>query len=110
MARDITAQQRKFVQEYLRLRKRSQKQAALNAGYSAKSVDSQASQLLKNPKVLAYLAQQEEQLTTALQQEFIYDAMEARQVLHDIMSSKVTKDRDKIAVAKDFLDRAGFKV
>jgi phage terminase small subunit len=46
---ELSPQRRKFVAEYLvDLRQRD---AAIRAGYSAKSADAQASQLLKNPKV-----------------------------------------------------------
>ena len=48
-------------------------------------------------------------ITRELKQEFIYDALEARNVMYEIMKNPEAADRDKIAVAKDFLDRAGFK-
>lgn len=107
--REATAQQKLFVDEYLKLRKSNQKEAAINAGYSPKSAESQASQLLKNPRVQKYLKEREEQLEADLRQEFMFDALEARKVMYKIMNSDDARDQDKINVAKDFLDRAGFK-
>ncbi len=50
----LTDQQQMFCHEYAK--DFHQKDAAIRAGFSAKSADSQASQLLKMPKVRAYLA------------------------------------------------------
>ncbi|NLD31932.1 MAG: terminase small subunit [Trichococcus flocculiformis] len=107
--REATGQQKLFVDEYLRLRKKNQTQAAINAGYSEKSASSQASQLLNNPKVLEYLNEREKAIIQELQQEFMFDALEARKVMYEIMKKEDAENRDKINVAKDFLDRAGFK-
>lgn len=49
--RKLTAMQQRFCEEYLV--DLSQRAAAIRAGYSAKSVDAQGSQLMKNPKVAA---------------------------------------------------------
>lgn len=107
--KEATGQQKLFVDEYLRLRKKNQTQAAINAGYSEKSAQSQSSQLLMNPNVIKYLDMREKAITQELQQEFIFDALEARKVMYKIMTKEDAEDRDKINVAKDFLDRAGFK-
>lgn len=107
--REATGQQKLFIDEYLRLRKKNQTQAAINAGYSEKSASSQASQLLNNPKVLEYLNEREKAIIQELQQEFMFDALEARKVMYEIMKKEDAENRDKINVAKDFLDRAGFK-
>ena len=106
---EATRQQKLFVDEYLRLRKSNATQAAINAGYSPKTASSQASQLLNNPKVLKYLEERERAIIQRLQEEFIFDAMEARKVLYEIMKNPEARDMDRINAAKDFLDRAGFK-
>ena len=106
---EIREQQKLFVDEYLRLRKRSQKQAAINAGYSAKSADAQASQLMKNPKVMKYLNERESQLESELRKEFMFDALEARKVMYEIMNDAAAPENVRVSAAKDFLDRAGFK-
>lgn len=107
--REATRQQKLFVDEYLRLRKSNATQAAINAGYSPKTASSQASQLLNNPKVLKYLEERERAIAQELQEEFIFDAIEARKVLYEIMKDPEARDMDRINAAKDFLDRAGFK-
>ena len=106
---DLREQQKLFVDEYLKLRKKNATQAAINAGYSKKSASSQSSQLLKNPKVLEYLKERESLLEQELRGEFIFDALEARKVMFSIMKDDSAKDSDKLNAAKDFLDRAGFK-
>jgi hypothetical protein len=98
-----------FVDEYIKLRCKNAKQAAINAGYSPKSAQSQSSQILKDSNVQEYLKQRKAEISQELKQEFIFDALEARSVMYEIMKNPEAADRDKIAVAKDFLDRAGFK-
>lgn len=105
----LTEQRMLFVDEYLKLRCKNATQAAINAGYSAKSASAQASQILKDTEVSAYLEQRKSEISRELRQEFVYDALEARKIMYDIMIREDAADRDKIAVAKDFLDRAGFK-
>lgn len=105
----IREQQKNFADEHLRLREKNATQAAINAGYSSKTAASQASQLLKNPKVLEYLKERKMALSDDLRNEFLFDALEARKAMHKILTSPYADDKDIINVAKDFLDRAGFK-
>lgn len=105
----LTDQRMLFVEEYIRLHCKNARQAAINAGYSEKSAQSQSSQILNDPKVLEYLKERKEQLKSDLQQEFIFDALDAKKVMFEIMKNGNKKDTDRINVAKDFLDRAGFK-
>lgn len=107
--RGPTGQQKLFVDNYLKLRKKNQTQAAVDAGYSPKSASSQAYQLLQNPIVLEYLEKREKQLEKELKREFFFDAIDARQVLSDIINNPESKDADRINAAKDLLDRAGYK-
>ena len=105
----LNEQRKLFVDEYIKLRCKNAKQAAINAGYSQKSAQSQASQILNDPNVQEYLQQRKNEISQDLKQEFIFDALEARKVMFDILNNPEAADRDRIAVAKDFLDRAGFK-
>lgn len=105
----LTEQRKLFVDEYLKLRCKNATQAAINAGYSEKSAQSQASQILKDANVAEYLQKRKNEIAKELRQEFIYDALEARKVMYQILTDENAADRDKISVAKDFLDRAGFK-
>lgn len=81
---EATRQQKLFVDEYLKLRKSNATQAAINAGYSPRSAASQASQLLKNPKVMKYLDKRESAIIQEIQQEFIFDALEARKIMYEL--------------------------
>ena len=60
MARDITPRQKKFVQEYLRSGDATD--AAIAAGYSARSAASRASKLLETPGVIEYRRKLEKKL------------------------------------------------
>jgi len=105
----LTEQKKQFVEEYLKLKCKNQAQAAIAAGYSETSAASQACQLLKNPEVAEYLKQRRSELAQALRDEFIFDALEAKKEMHRIMIDPEADNRDKITIARDFLDRAGFK-
>lgn len=98
-----------FVEEYLKLRCKNATQAAINAGYSQKTASAQASQILKDSEVSEYLEQRKNEMRRELQQEFLFDALEARKIMFEIMQSEEATDRDRLTAAKDFLDRAGFK-
>lgn len=105
----LTEQRKLFVDEYIKLRCKNAGQAAINAGYSAKSAQSQASQILKDSEVMEYLERRKEEISKELRKEFVFDALEARKVMYEIMKNPEADDKDRISVAKDFLDRAGFK-
>ncbi len=105
----LTEQKKLFIKEYLKLRCKNATQAAINAGYSAKSASAQASQLLKNSEVAEYLKEQKYEMAQELRQTFILDALEAEKAMYRILIDPEAEDKDIIAVAKDFLDRAGFK-
>ena len=98
-----------FVDEYIKQRCKNAGQAAINAGYSPKSAITQASMILKDAEVSEYLKQRKNEISQELRQEFIFDALDARKIMYEIMVNPEAEDRDKISVAKDFLDRAGFK-
>lgn len=105
----LTEQKKQFVEEYIKLKCKNQAQAAIAAGYSEISAASQACQLLKNPEVAEYLKQRRSELAQALRDEFIFDALEAKKEMYKIMTDPEADNRDKITIARDFLDRAGFK-
>lgn len=107
--RGPTRQQKEFVDNYLKNRKKNQTQAAVDAGYSPKSASSQAYQLLQNPIVQEYLEKREKQLEKELKREFFFDAIDARRVLSEVVNNPESKDADRINAAKDLLDRAGYK-
>lgn len=105
----LNEQRKLFIDEYIKLRCKNAGQAAINAGYSKKTAQSQASQILKDSEVQEYLQQRKNEISQDLKKEFVFDALEARKVMYEIMQNPEAADRDRIAVARDFLDRAGFK-
>lgn len=105
----LTEQKKQFVEEYIKLKCKNQAKAAIAAGYSEQSAASQACQLLKNPEVAEYLKKRRSELAQALRDEFIFDALEAKKEMYKIMTDPDADNRDKITIARDFLDRAGFK-
>ena len=105
----LTEQNKLFVEEYLKLRCKNATQAAIAAGYSAKTASSQASMLLKHPEVAAYLKERKDEMSQALRGQFVFDALEAREAMYKILKDPDSRPVDVITVAKDFLDRAGFK-
>jgi phage terminase small subunit len=96
-----------FAEEYVRLRCRNATQAAINAGYSRKTAYSQGSRLLKDVEVRESIDRLKTQLRQGLRDEFVFDASTARKTLYGIMTDEGACDRDRIAAAKDLLDRAG---
>lgn len=105
----LTEQRKCFIEEYLKLHCRNATQAAKNAGYSEKTAHSQASDILKDSEVQEYLKMRKSQIESELREMFVLEAQEAFEVMRDIMKNKKARDVDRINVAKDFLDRAGFK-
>ena len=105
----LTEQNVQFVEEYLKNKCKNATKAAIAAGYSEKTASSQASMLLKHPDVSEYLKQRKAEMAQALRDEFIFDALEAKKAMYNILTSPDADNRDKITIARDFLDRAGFK-
>ena len=105
----LTEQKKLFVQEYLKLKCRNQTQAAINAGYSAKTAAAQASGLMKQDEVKGYLEEQKSALEGQIRETFLFDALEARKVMYEILVDPEAENRDRLNAAKDFLDRAGFR-
>ncbi|MEK4185657.1 terminase small subunit [Paenibacillus sp. FSL L8-0494] len=105
---DLRPQIMIFVTEYLK-NGNNATQAAISAGYSEKTAYSQGSRLLKSVEVQQYLNKTEQNLNRDLRQIFAEDAVEAYKVLKEIMLKPEAMDKDRIAAAKDILDRGGYK-
>lgn len=104
---DLSPRQLIFVQEYIRCNNITQ--AAKAAGYSEQTAHSQGSRLLKHVKVQQYLNKTEQNLNKDLREMFVSDAVEAYGVLKEIMNDKLAPPKDRLAAARDLLDRAGYK-
>ena len=104
---DLSPKQLIFVQEYLRSSNITA--AAKAAGYSEQTAHSQGSRLLKHVKVQQYLNKNEQNLNRDLREMFVADAVEAYNVLKEIMMKPDAMDKDRLVAARDLLDRAGYK-
>ncbi|MBB6446543.1 terminase small subunit [Bacillus benzoevorans] len=104
---ELTEKQVAFVIEYLK--DFNATQAAIRAGYSKNGADVQGSRLLGNVRVQESLIKFKYEMIKGLQQQFIADALTARRVMFEILNDANASNKDRITVAKDFLDRAGFK-
>lgn len=104
---DLNPKQLIFIQEYLK--SGNGKQAAIAAGYSENSAESQASRMLRNDKVKQYLDKKEANLDRDLREIFVADAVKAYNVLLSIMEDPVAMHKDRLVAARDLLDRAGYK-
>ena len=105
---DLRPQVMLFVTEYIK-NGGNATQAAIAAGYSEKTAYSQASRLLKNVEVQRYLNKTEQNLNKDLRTMFAEDAVEAYEVLKKIMKDGAAPHKDRLAAARDLLDRAGYK-
>ena len=101
-------QQQLFADYYLEQRKIDATKAAIRAGYTERSAHVTGSRLIRNVKVKNYIKKRESELVDELNNHFIFGAEKAQEVLYDILNDEDARDMDRINVAKDFLDRAGF--
>jgi phage terminase small subunit len=104
----LTTKQIRFVEEYIR-NGGNGKQAAISAGYSENTAESQASRMLRKVKVQNALKERRSQIQQELRDYFIGDALTARKVMVQILNDPEATHKDKLTAAKDLLDRAGFK-
>ena len=107
----MTQQQKTFADEFIKRRCKhgAAKEAAITAGYSKKTAASIAHNLLKRDDVQKYIQERKNSLADELRDEFLFDAIEARQVMNEILNNEDADPRDRLKAAIDFLDRAGFK-
>ena len=73
----LTEQRKRLVEEYIKLRCKDQRQAAINAGYSPRSAAVQACDILKNPEVQEYLQEQKRAVCRRVQEELAISASDA---------------------------------
>ena len=107
----MTQQQKTFADEFIKRRCKhgSAKEAAIAAGYSEKTAASIAYNLLQRDDIRDYIQERKSKLADELREEFLFDAIEARKVMNEILNNESSEDRDRLKAAIEFLDRAGFK-
>lgn len=103
----LTEQNKVFVEKFIELKCKSQTQAAILAGYSPRSAASQATELLKKPEIQEYLRERKMALLKEIQEKIVFNALEAVDVIYDIMTDCEAKNTERLNAARDILDRAG---
>lgn len=104
---DLSTQQMLFATEYIKCGNATQ--AAIKAGYSERTAKSQGSRLLTNVDIQQYLSRQKENINKDLRMMFADSAVDAYNVLQEIMKDPTAPPKDRIVAARDLLDRAGYK-
>lgn len=105
---DLRPQKMIFVTEYLK-NGNNATLAAIAAGYSEKTAGSQGSRLLKSVDVQQFLNRTEQNLNKDLRMMFTENAVNAFEVLLEVMNNPGAMDKDRLVAARDLLDRAGYK-
>lgn len=105
----LTEQRKRFVLEYIKLRCKNQREAAIRAGYSPKSAATQACEILKDSEVRAFLQEQKAAILREIQEDLALSASDAVSVVYQVMMDTEAKDTDRLKAAFDILDRAGFR-
>lgn len=105
----LTEQRKRFVLEYIKLRCKNQREAAIRAGYSPKSAATQACDILKDSEVRAFLQEQKAAILREIQEDLALSASDAVSVVYQVMMDTKAKDADRLKAAFDILDRAGFR-
>jgi phage terminase small subunit len=108
MTMELRPQKMIFVTEYLK-NGNNATLAAVSAGYSEKTAASQGSRLLKSVDVQQFLNKTEQNLNKDLRMMFTENAVNAFEVLMEIMNNSEAQHKDRLVAARDLLDRAGYK-
>ena len=77
----LTEQRKRFVLEYIKLRCKNQREAAIRAGYSPKSAATQACEILKDSEVRAFLQKQKAAILREIQEDLALSASDAVSVV-----------------------------
>lgn len=103
----LTNKQLRFVDEYVK--DYNATQAAIRAGYSERTASTSGYRNTNNDEILKKIKQRQDEIREQLQQQFSSDAVVARKIMFDIMRDEGAMENVRLAAAKDFLDRAGYK-
>lgn len=103
---EITDQQRLFADYYFELNHGTN--AAIKAGYSEKAAHVQASKMLKNPKIRAYLDELQRQRREKVLNRLASMAVEAAEMAFDL-AQNADSESVRAQMIKDIMDRSGYK-
>lgn len=109
MDKALTELQERFVELYCSGKYKTMKDAALAAGYGAKGVYRRVYELRKNPAVIKKIDEYQTALREDVQKRLAFAAKEAVNVLLKVLLDPEASTKDRTIVARDLLDRAGYK-
>ena len=85
------------------------KDAALAAGYGEKGIYRRVYELRNNPQVIKRIDTYQTALREDVQKRMAFAAKEAVNVLYKVLIDPEASTKDRTIVARDLLDRAGYK-
>lgn len=103
----INKRQERFIEEYMKDFHITN--SALRAGYSKRSARQQGSALMSNPYIKEEIDKRIKERKLMLERVLMKEAETAKDVMLKILNDPKASERTKVAIAKDILDRAGFK-
>lgn len=109
MDKALTELQERFVELYCSGKFKTMRDAALEAGYSEKGINQRVSELRKNPAVIKKIDAYQMALREDVQKRMAFAAKEAVNVLYKVLLDPTASTKDRTIVARDLLDRAGYK-
>lgn len=109
MDKTLTPMQERFVELYCSGKFKTMRDAALEAGYSEKGISQRVSELRKNPEVIKKIEEYQTALREDVQKRMAFAAKEAVNVLLKVLLDPEASTKDRTIVARDLLDRAGYK-
>lgn len=104
---DLSTQQILFATSYMKHGNATQ--AAIEAGYSERTAKQQGSRLLTNVDIKKYVEKQKANINRDLRTMFVDSAVDAYNVMLQIMNDPLAPPKDRLVAARDLLDRAGYK-
>ena len=105
----LTELQEKFVELYCTGKYKTMKDAALAAGYGEKGIYRRVYELRRNPQVIKKIEEYQTALRDDVQKRLAFAAKEAVNVLLKVLIDPEASTKDRTIVARDLLDRAGYK-
>jgi phage terminase small subunit len=106
--RELTPKQMRFVEHYIN-NGCNGTQAAISAGYSAKTARQQASDTLALPYIKAEIEKRLDEDRADLQRAMRREARKAMKALADILADPHAPQSARVSAANSLLDRSGYK-
>lgn len=105
MTQELTALQRRFIEEYVRGGFANARQAALAAGYSESVADNAHREILGSTTVAEEISELKEALASELKGRLLHEAEAAVKALGEVL--RTGKDSARVSAAREILDRCG---